>query len=257
MQALLLAAGLGIRLKPLTDQLPKCLAPIRGKPLLGIWLKFLVDSGVTKIFINTHYKSALVENFIHESGYAGRVQLLHEKELLGTAGTLIKFRKQFSKEPLLMIHADNLSVFPFSEFYQFHLSHSYAANISMMTFDTDDPSNCGIVETNDEGKLLTFYEKVASPPGNRANAAIYWLASDLINNLETSITDFSTEVLTQQIGHIWCWHNKYYHRDIGNIESLSQAQLDAPVTIDGPVTDVWLRHWNSLQGISNKPHFES
>ncbi|MEE8058858.1 MAG: nucleotidyltransferase family protein [Pseudomonadales bacterium] len=256
MQALLLAAGLGTRLQPLTDYMPKCLAPIRGKPLLGIWLKFLAEAGVDKIFVNLHYQSALIEQYIEQSGFSDRVELLYEEELLGTAGTLIKFRHLYRQEPLLLIHADNLSVFSFAEFYQFHLSHRDQGSISMMTFTSDDPGSCGIVEVEADGKLLGFHEKVENPPGNQANAAVYWLEPDLINGLDSSMTDISTEVLPSQMGSIWCWHNSVYHRDIGNIKSLSQAQLDAPGTIDGPVTDVWLNHWNRIKGIKNKARFE-
>ncbi|MDA3005012.1 MAG: sugar phosphate nucleotidyltransferase, partial [Actinomycetota bacterium] len=61
MRAVLLAAGLGTRLRPLTDKIPKCLVPIKGKPLLDIWCESLLSSGVEKILINLHYKHEAVE----------------------------------------------------------------------------------------------------------------------------------------------------------------------------------------------------
>ena len=247
MQALLLAAGLGSRLRPLTEKLPKCLVPIQGKPLLGIWLKFLADAGVDRIFINVHYQAELVKRFISESGYADRVIVLDEDELLGTAGTVIRYREQFSRESLLVVHADNLSVFSFQRFYQFHLCHQPDRSLSMMTFMTDDPQSCGIVEVDNDNKLLAFHEKVDNPPGNHANAAIYWLGYKMIANLDASLTDFSTEVIPKNIGNIWCWHNDDYHRDIGNIDSLSQAQHDFPGKAVGPVTDAWLAVWKAVR----------
>ena len=209
-----------------------------------------------KIFVNVHYHRELVEEFVKQSGYADKVTLLFEDELLGTAGTLVKYRDLYNDAPLMLIHADNLSVFSFDSFYQFHLAHRHQGQISMMTFTTDQPKNCGIVELDDNGKLLAFHEKVEQPPGDQANAAIFWLEPALIASLPTSVTEFSLDVLPQQLGNIWCWHNTVYHRDIGNIESLSLAQIDAPNEIDGPVSKVWLDYWDNVVEVPNKKRFE-
>ena len=88
MRALLLAAGLGTRLKPITNNIPKCLVPIGGKPLLQIWLEKLEKAGVKKFLINTHYLHEQVESFIFKSRFKNSVELYWEKKLKGTAGTL-------------------------------------------------------------------------------------------------------------------------------------------------------------------------
>ena len=89
MKALLLAAGYGNRLRPLTNQVPKCLVPIKGKPLLGIWLESLTKAGIGPFLINTHYLAEQVYTFITSTHYKDIVNLVHESELQGTAGTLI------------------------------------------------------------------------------------------------------------------------------------------------------------------------
>ena len=66
MRAVLLAAGLGTRLRPLTDTIPKCLVPIKGKPLLDIWCETLLAAGVEKVLVNTHYKHQVVEEHLVE-----------------------------------------------------------------------------------------------------------------------------------------------------------------------------------------------
>ncbi|MEE8058855.1 MAG: hypothetical protein V3T17_13635 [Pseudomonadales bacterium] len=68
--------------------------------------------------------------------------------------------------------------------------------------------------------------------------------------------DISTEVLPSQIGNICYWHNGVYHRDIGNLESLSQAQVDAPDDIESTVTDVRREHWLSIDNPAIKSLFE-
>ena len=111
MRALLLAAGLGTRLRPLTDTIPKCLVPIVGKPLLEYWFKLLSDAGVHPVLVNTHYFPEKVMAHIENSRFSSIVKIVHEDELLGTAGTLLANRDFFGDEPLMLIHADNLSKF--------------------------------------------------------------------------------------------------------------------------------------------------
>ncbi len=69
MRALLLAAGLGTRLRPLTDTVPKCLVPIHGKPLLGYWLAMLRDAGVFPMLVNLHYMADKVRQYLETSGF--------------------------------------------------------------------------------------------------------------------------------------------------------------------------------------------
>jgi mannose-1-phosphate guanylyltransferase len=98
----------------------------------------------------------------------------------------------------------------------------------MMTFDTESPQSCGIVEVDDDGVVQTFHEKATNPPGTRANAAVYLMEPELLNWLVTQpqINDFSTQVLPNYLGRIAIWHNTQLHRDIGTIQSLRQAQSD-------------------------------
>ena len=89
MRAMLLAAGYGTRLRPLTNSIPKCLVPINGKPLLQIWLERLTAADIGPFVINTHHLAEQVRAFIAASPYRNEVTLVHEPELCGTAGTLI------------------------------------------------------------------------------------------------------------------------------------------------------------------------
>ena len=96
-RALLLAAGLGTRLRPITLDTPKCLVPIGGKPLLGHWLRKLELSGCESVLINTHYLAEQVEIFLKSwKSPTMDVQTVHEPVLLGTAGTLLA-NQGFSK----------------------------------------------------------------------------------------------------------------------------------------------------------------
>lgn len=226
MKALLLAAGLGTRLRPLTDAMPKCLVPIKERPLLEYWLDMLTEAGISPILINLHYFADKVSNYIAGSRYVDHVTLVYEDELLGTAGTLLKNRSFFGDESVMLIHADNLSRFDVRAFIARHASRPTGCEITMLTFATDTPYSCGIVELDERGVVQAFHEKIADPPGNLANGAVYILEPSIfvfLEKLGKSKVDFSTEVIPYYLGRICTFHNDLYHRDIGTLESYEAA----------------------------------
>lgn len=244
MKALLLAAGVGSRLRPLTDHLPKCLAPVRGVPLLAIWLHRLVEAGVTDILVNTHHHAAMVRQFIVESPWGGHVVITHEPELLGTGGTVLANADWCAGGPFILAHADNLSLFDVEAFVARHAARPAGADLTMMTFDTPTPESCGIVELGPDGTVCAFHEKVANPPGRRANAAVYIFEPSLLVLLRSfgrPFVDLSTEILPQRLGRMITFHNDWYHRDIGTIQSLGEAQTDFPAGMEmTPYGSAWL-----------------
>lgn len=222
MKALLLAAGYGTRLKPITDSIPKCLVDINGRPLLEIWIELLVNAGIKDILVNTHYLSDKVNYFINISLYNEFITVVHENKLHGTAGTLLKNLSFFKDNPLILIHADNLSSFDMLEFIEHHNKRPIGTEITMMTFISDSPQSCGIVELNDQNIVINFFEKVKNPPSKLANGAVYIIEPSVMNfliSLDKEEIDFSTEVLPFFIGKIYTYFNNIYHRDIGTLES--------------------------------------
>lgn len=231
MRALLLAAGLGTRLRPITDHVPKCLVPMHGKPLLGYWLDLLLPAGIERILLNTHYFPERVREFVGESPWKERISLVHEDVLLGTGGTVLKNRDFFGDSPFLVAHADNLTRFDPRAFIVRHYQRPRGCEMTMMTFETDDPRSCGIVEEDAAGVVRAFHEKVANPHGNHANAAVYIFEPavvDFIAGLGRPVVDLSTEVIPHFVGRIATFHNSGYHRDIGTIDSLRKAEAEFP-----------------------------
>lgn len=230
MKAVLLAAGLGTRLRPLTETVPKCLVPIHGRPLLGYWLDLLFKSGcVERVLINTSYLADAVRAFIAENEWRDRIDLVHETELLGTGGTIAVNRDWIGTEPCIIAHADNLTRFDVAGFIDRHRNRPSEAEITMMTFETDTPQSCGIVELDGAGVVQQFHEKVANPPGNMANGAVYIFepgVCDFIKSRGKTFVDISTEVLPAYLGRIVVYPNTVYHRDIGTYESLAKAEQD-------------------------------
>lgn len=228
MRALLLAAGFGTRLRPLTNTTPKCLVTIKDQVLLGIWLERLTQAGIEAFLINTHYLSEQVESYIEGSLYRDKVTLVREKILLGTAGTLVANLDFFEGQDGLMIHADNYCLANFHDFIQAHYQRPPYCVITMMTFRSENPENSGIVELDAKGVVIGFHEKVVNPPSNLANGAVYILSRELINMLATDlyeVSDFSTEVLQHLVGKIYTYETQEYFIDIGSPEAYRNANF--------------------------------
>ena len=227
MNAILLAAGFGTRLKPLTDSVPKCLVPIKGQALLGIWLQRLSEAKIGPCLINTHYLPSQVNSYIESSPCSSQVTLCFEPELNGTAGTLIKNLDFFNGKDGLLIHADNYCLADFSAFLAAHRERPKGCLLTMMTFKTASPSSCGIVEVNESNVVTAFHEKVQNPPGNLANGAVYILSDELLTILASQFQtarDFSTEILPKFIGKIFSYETYEIFMDIGTPESYEAAQ---------------------------------
>jgi mannose-1-phosphate guanylyltransferase len=228
MKALLLAAGLGTRLRPFTDNTPKCLMPIGGRPLLQIWLERLASAEVGPFLVNTHYLAPQVRDFVASGPFASKVELIHEETLLGTAGTLSANLDFFTGEDGLLIHADNYCEAVFKDFIRAHHARPSHCLMTMMTFRTDTPSTCGIVELDERGVVQAFHEKSPNPPGDRANGAIYILSAELLHRFAgeySGFADFSTQVIPLLMGRIYAWHCQDIFIDIGSVAAYESVML--------------------------------
>lgn len=242
--ALILAAGRGSRLGLVTQGTPKCLVKVSGRPLLDYWLEHLDASGVVRrVFINAHYLGEQVRQFLNGCKYAEKVELIFEDRLWGTGGTLARLvsAKGPFNEGLFVAHADNLSLFSLRDFLASHHSRPKYCEATVMTFETDSPSTCGIFELNEQNVAIEFFEKVADPPGRLANGAVFAFSNQALDtlcqqfkSLQTDagqieeVFDLSRDFLPNLIGKLWTFHNDFYHRDIGTPASLATANADFP-----------------------------
>lgn len=228
-RALLLAAGVGSRLAPLTKTTPKCLVDINGKPLLDYWLDLLFAGGIARVLINVHWLSDQVVDHISKSPWRDRIDIVHEDELLGTGGTIAANRSWLGDEPCVVAHADNLTRFDLARFIAAHELRPPQCAMTMLAFHTDVPQSCGILELDDANVVQAFHEKVSNPPGTLANAAVYILepeVADYAAGLGRAFVDLSTEVIPEFVGRIYAVEATDYHRDIGTPESLEKARRE-------------------------------
>jgi mannose-1-phosphate guanylyltransferase len=225
MKAVLLAAGLGTRLRPLTDTTPKCLVPIGGRTMLDIWLDTLADLGVDEVLVNTHHLSEQVAIHMARRDGGPLVRLLHEDTLRGSAGTLRAARPLLDLDPwFLAINADNLTDYDLAALVSAHLRGGAMATLT--AFRAPHPSACGIFEIDDDGFMVGFEEKPPQPRGDLANAGMYAFSREVLDLIDgREPLDIGTHMLPRLVGRARvigiC---PAYLRDIGTPEALAEAR---------------------------------
>lgn len=229
-RALLLAGGLGTRLRPLTDTTPKCLVPVGGRPILDWWIAALERADIREALLNTHHHADQVRAWIAETNARGKVHVTeaHEPELLGSAGTVAANRAwaEGARE-VVVIYADNLSDIDLAALLAFHRAHDDP--LTMALFRTEFPEKCGIAELDAEGRVVSFVEKPKNPASDLANAGIYVLDAAAWREIaDMRAFDFGFDVLPRFAGRMRGWLHPGYHRDIGTPEALARADADAP-----------------------------
>lgn len=228
MKAFLLAAGHGTRLRPLTNEIPKCLVPIRGTPLLSIWLRICKQFGIDDILINVHAHAAAVRDFLRHNADDVRAQVVEEEQLLGSAGTLRYNRGWIAGEDLFWVfYADVLCRPDLGEMLRIHLQRNPAATLGV--YEVDDPRRCGILSTDAEGIIRQFVEKPSYPTGNQAFAGVMIGTQELIDVIPEEVpVDIGFHVLPRLVGRMLAYPISSYLLDIGTIANYQTAQKTWP-----------------------------
>ncbi len=199
MKAFLLAAGLGTRLRPITDHTPKCMIRIGDRPLLDIWLDALAGAGVAEVLVNLHHLADVVRAHVATRDGPPVVRLVQEPELLGSAGTLLANRSFVAGEQeFLAVYADNLTDFDLRVLVDAHRAGAAIATLTL--FRAPRPSECGIVELRD-GRVVGFVEKPASPRSDLANAGMYAFHPGVLDLIaESPPCDIGYHLLPRLVG---------------------------------------------------------
>lgn len=228
MKAFLLAAGLGTRLRPLTDSTPKCLLPIRGVPLLAIWLELCHRHGIDEVLINTHEHGEGVRDYLAAHGNGVKTQVVDEPVLLGSAGTILANRSWVEMEPCFwVIYADVLTTANLTRMMDFHLKHEGIATLG--AYEVPDPERCGILDVDTKGLVRSFAEKPKTPRGRLAFAGIMIANPGLFDSIPTTVpADIGYDVLSRLGGRMSAQSISDYLLDIGTIENYELAQRTWP-----------------------------
>ena len=228
MKAFLLAAGVGSRLRPITDATPKCMLVIDDQPLLDIWLDAFHRVGADEVLVNLHHLPDIVRRHLTARCEPPTVRTFYEPELLGSAGTLLANRNWVrGEEFFLACNADNLTDFDLQSLVRAHQEHNEPATLAV--FHSDNPSAGGVVELDEAGRVIGFAEKPREPVSDLANAGIYAFRPSVLDEIDDMPPqDIGYNLLPRLVGRAWAVPVDGYFRDIGTPGAFRRAREEWP-----------------------------
>ena len=229
MKAFLLAAGVGSRLRPITDTIPKCMVPVDGQPMLDIWLDAFDRAGVEEVLVNLHHLPDAVRHHLDARTGTPTVRTFFEPELLGSAGTLACNRVWVDGEEMfLACYADNLTDFDLDSLIQAHRENGAIATLTV--FHSERPSAGGVVEVDAAGAVVGFQEKPSKPVSDLVNAGMYAFHPRVLDEIGGPLPrDIGHDLLPRLVGRARTVPVEGYFRDIGTIDAYEQAQREWPM----------------------------
>lgn len=226
MKAVLLGAGKGTRLAPITHRVPKILAPLGGVPLLHRQLDYLAANGIDEVAVNVHHHADLVERALAERPSAVPVRLSHEERLLGTAGALVPLR-DFLDGPFILLYGDVVTDAPLRTLAAAHARSGALATLAC--YPSEETRGKGTLELDVDGRVTAFAEKAATGGNALVNAGIYALDPGVLAFVEGEAPDFGHDVWPAALAAgalLRGWPLDGYLRDIGAPDALAAAEND-------------------------------
>lgn len=200
-KAMVLAAGLGTRLHPLTEDKPKCLMPLAGRPLMDWTLRWLRDFDVAECVINLHYLPEMVKSFVKDgSQYGLKIHYSYEPTLLGTAGA-VKKAAEFFDQPFYVIYSDNFSQWDIRKLKRMYEQQKMMASIAIHW--RDDVTQSGMIELSPDSKIINLLEKPKAEDvtSNYVSAGFFYLDPKVLDYIpDESFCDFGFDVIPKMLG---------------------------------------------------------
>lgn len=231
MKAMILAAGVGSRLDPLTRNLPKPLVPIVNKPVMEHIVELLAQHEFTDIMVNLHYHGEMIKGYFGDGSKWGvSIQYSEEDQLWGDAGS-VKRCERFFDGTFMVVGGDDLADIDLSRLVKQHKEHKALCTIGLSL--VDDPAEYGIVLVNERGKITRFLEK---PKGevifsNMANTGVYVFEPEIFEFIPHGTRyGFGNNVfplLLEQKRRFYGYLTSSYWRDVGNLKQYMEAHRDA------------------------------
>lgn len=230
MKALFLAGGMGTRLQPLTDNLPKPMVAIMNKPLLERTMLNLKKCGITEVVISTCYHPEYIKDYFGKGNNLNlKMEYIVEDSPMGTGGA-IKKAEEYFKDTFVVFNADILSDINLSKMIEFHKSKQSIATIAVT--EVKDPSMYGVIEYDSNGYAITFKEKpkVGETSSKSINAGIYIfepaIFKEIVSDRAVSIEREIFPKLLEKAAKIGIYQSGSYWMDIGTIEKYRQTHWD-------------------------------
>lgn len=230
MKAVILAAGSGTRLRPLTDHCPKPMLPLNGMPLLQYNLDLLKAHGFQQVAMNLYHLPEVFVRYLRQTGDQGlEVTLAVETRLLGTAGA-VKNLESYLDETFLVLYGDVLTNINLSALVDWHRKVRGMATLAI--HQVKDPTSCGIVAVDEGGRVCRFLEKPSNGELSSpwANAGVYVMEPEILRHIPRGREfDFGRDLfpsLLSQGVQLYAYPFSEYLVDIGSPQGYENAKRD-------------------------------
>lgn len=230
MEAVVLAGGMGTRLRPVVQDIPKPMAPVGNRPFLSYILDELLSQGVRRVVLSTGYRHEVVEDYFGHHYKGVEIAYSVEDSPLGTGGAIKKALAYVHTPQAMILNGDTMFKVDLQAMQQFHQEHG--ADMTLALKKLDDCARYGVVETSEDDRVIRFGEKMASKSG-AINGGIYMLKKELV--LEKDLPEkFSfekdfMEAFYQDMKMI-AFESDAYFIDIGIPQDYARAQNELLVT---------------------------
>ena len=231
MKAMIMAAGLGTRLRPLTNLVSKPMVQMAGRPCIEHTIRLLRKYDITDIVINLHYMPELIRKHFGSGGnYGVNIKYSYEEELLGTAGGVKNVEDFFSGEPFLVVSGDALTDINLEDFYKHHKKQKAIASLALKK--VPDPTQYGVVICDDKKYITDFQEKPSweEAISTLANTGIYLFESEVFSHIpDNKFYDFGKEVFPGFLKNkikMSGYTMRNYWCDVGDLEVYREAHYD-------------------------------
>lgn len=232
-KAMIMAAGVGSRLDPLTQDVPKPLVPIANRPMMDLLFEKLVSISVKDVIANTHYKAEKIIEKYKKNDIGINFNYIHEKELSGTAGGVKKCQFFFDEgEDFLVLSADGLSNANLSAAIESHKKSGAIASLGVKKIALEEIPNFGVIVTDTEGFVKGFQEKpsIQEAKSDTINTGIYIFNYKIFDYIPAdSFYDFAKNVFPDLLSKgikINTFPVNEYWSDIGTIDQYIQSTRD-------------------------------
>lgn len=225
-EAMVLAGGLGTRLREAVPELPKCMAPVNGKPFVAYVIRYLLQQGITHFIFSLGYKSEAFIGFLSEELPAGSYDIVVEEEPLGTGGAIQYAAQKAKQDDFVVVNGDSLFQTNIPAQAAFHFVHKSCCTLALKAMQ--NVSRYGSVELADNGSITRFREKQFFEKG-LINGGVYLinkpcLVSKQLPQKFSFETDFLQRFYTD--GNIYGIEQEGYFIDIGIPEDYQRAQTE-------------------------------
>lgn len=225
MKAVIMAGGVGSRLRPLTDRIPKPMVKIIDKPVLEYTVEHLRRYGITDISMTLCYRPGVItRHFKNGLKYGVKINYFIEKSPLGTAGGVAAATEN-DDGPFLVVSGDAFTDIDYDELIKFHKKSQ--ALVTMAVKKVEDPTAFGTVVTDANGKVLRFEEKPEAPSSDMVNIGVYVMdkaALELVPKGEKY--DFAKDLFPRLVGKMSAMKTDCYWSDIGTLSSYYLTNAD-------------------------------